>query len=340
MADQNHDGHGHHDHGSGEGHLAERQAKDALAEVAGPRLQSLVLKDGVATLVLEVHGLDRLERDRLEIGVRDALRPLAAVRETRIAMTAEKPRRRIVAVGSGKGGVGKSTLSANLAIALQRQGRKVGLVDADIYGPSQPRLMANEGKRPEAKEGKLIPVASPWGVPILSIGHLVPPGQAIAWRGPMTANAMGQLIDAEWGDADTIIVDLPPGTGDVQLTMIQRHKPVGAVIVSTPQDLALMDATRAIQMFESGDVPIIGMVENMAGYLCPHCGETSDPFGQGGCEAAAKAMGHAFLGRVPLDIAIRQDSDAGRPPAAFDGPQGEAFAAIARRVAAWLDKLP
>ena len=332
--DHDHD----HDHADqNEAQLAERQAKDPLAEVAGPRLQSLVLKDGVATLVLEVHGLDRLERDRLEIAVRDVLRPLAAVRETRIAMTAEKPRRRIVAVGSGKGGVGKSTLAANLAIALHRLGRKVGLVDADIYGPSQPRLMANEGHRPVAKDSKLIPVPSPWGVPILSIGHLVPPGQAIVWRGPMTANAMGQLVDAEWGDADIIIVDLPPGTGDVQLTMIQRHKPVGAVIVSTPQDLALMDASRAIQMFESGDVPIIGMVENMAGYLCPHCGEESDPFGQGGCEAAAKAMGHAFLGRVPLDIAIRQDSDASRPPAAFDGSQGEAFAAIARRVAAWLD---
>ena len=170
-------------------------------------------------------------------------------------------------------------------------------------------------------------------------GHLVQPGQAIAWRGPMAANAMGQLLDAEWGNADTIIVDLPPGTGDVQLTMMQKHKPTGAVIVSTPQDLALMDAARAIGMFEQGDVPIVGMVENMAGYICPHCGEESEPFGQGGAEAAAKSMGLAFLGRIPLDLTIRQDSDAGRPPAAHDGPQGEAFAAIARRVATWLDNL-
>ena len=311
--------------------------EQALAEAAGPRLQSARVSDGVATLVLEVHGLDRLERDRLEIAVRDALRPLSAVREVRVAMTADKPRRQVIAVGSGKGGVGKSTLSANLAVALMRQGRKVGLVDADIYGPSQPRLMANEGKRPEAQGNKMIPVASPWGVPLLSMGHLVQPGQAIAWRGPMAANAMGQLLDAEWGDADTIIVDLPPGTGDVQLTMMQKHKPTGAVIVSTPQDLALMDATRAIGMFEQGDVPIVGMVENMAGYICPHCGEESEPFGQGGAEAAANSMGLAFLGRIPLDLTIRQDSDAGRPPAAFDGPQGEAFAAIARRVATWLD---
>ena len=311
--------------------------EQALEEAAGARLQSTRVSDGVATLVLEVHGLDRLERDRLEIAVRDALRPLAQVREVRIAMTADKPKRQVIAVGSGKGGVGKSTLSANLAIALMRQGRKVGLVDADIYGPSQPRLMANEGKRPEARGNKLIPVESPWGVPLLSMGFLVQPGQAIAWRGPMAANAMGQLLDAEWGDADTIIVDLPPGTGDVQLTMMQKHKPTGAVIVSTPQDLALMDAARAIGMFEQGDVPIVGMVENMAGYICPHCGEESEPFGQGGAEAAAKTMGLAFLGRIALDLTIRQDSDAGRPPAAHDGPQGEAFAAIARRVATWLD---
>ena len=310
--------------------------EQALEEAAGPRLQSARVSDGVATLVLEVHGLDRLERDRLEIAVRDALRPLNAVREVRVAMTADKPKRHVIAVGSGKGGVGKSTLSANLAVALMRQGRKVGLVDADIYGPSQPRLLANEGKRPEAQGNKLVPVPSPWGVPLLSMGHLVQPGQAIAWRGPMTANAMGQLIDADWGDADTLVVDLPPGTGDVQLTMMQKHKPTGAVIVSTPQDLALMDAARAIGMFEQGDVPIIGMVENMAGYVCPHCGEESEPFGQGGAEAAARSMGLPFLGRIPLDLTIRQDSDAGRPPAAGDGPQGEAFAAIARRVATWL----
>jgi ATP-binding protein involved in chromosome partitioning len=311
--------------------------EQALEEAAGPRLQSARVSDGVATLVLEVHGLDRLERDRLEIAVRDALRPLNAVREVRVAMTADKPKRHVIAVGSGKGGVGKSTLSANLAVALMRQGRKVGLVDADIYGPSQPRLLANEGKRPEAQGNKLVPVPSPWGVPLLSMGHLVQPGQAIAWRGPMTANAMGQLIDADWGDAETLVVDLPPGTGDVQLTMMQKHKPTGAVIVSTPQDLALMDAARAIGMFEQGDVPIIGMVENMAGYVCPHCGEESEPFGQGGAEAAARSMGLPFLGRIPLDLTIRQDSDAGRPPAANDGPQGEAFARIARRVATWLD---
>lgn len=309
----------------------------ALPAEAQGRLQSLRLVDGVATLVVDVAGLDRLGRDRLEIVIKDALRGQPGVSEVRVAMTADKAQRRIVAVGSGKGGVGKSTLSANLAVALARMGRKVGLVDADIYGPSQPRLLATEDQKPIARDKQLIPVQSPWGLPLLSMGHLVAPGQAIAWRGPMAGNALGQLVDADWGDVEVLIVDLPPGTGDVQLTMLQKHKPAGAVIVSTPQDLALIDATRAIQLFDQAKVPVIGMVENMAGYACPHCGEVSDPFGQGGAEAAAKSMGHAFLGRIPLDLSIRQDSDAGRPPAAGDGVQAEAFAAIARQVAAWLD---
>ncbi len=314
--------------------------KAALPPLAQARLQSLRLTDGVVTLVLDVAGLDRIERDRLEVAAKDALRSAPSVTEVRVAMTADrapdKPRPRIIAVGSGKGGVGKSTLATNLAIGLMQLGHKVGLVDADIYGPSQPRLLGNEGLRPEARDKKLIPVPSQWGVPVLSMGHLIEAGKAIAWRGPMAGNALGQLVDAEWGDVEVLVIDLPPGTGDVQLTMLQRHKPHGAVIVSTPQDLALIDATRAMQLFETGQVPIIGLVENMAGYACPHCGEVSDPFGQGGAEAAAGALGHAFLGRIPLDLSIRVDSDAGTPPAAGEGPQAEAFAAIARRVSNWL----
>lgn len=316
--------------------LNEDALRSALEELAGARLQSLRGADGIATIVLDVGGMDRMERDRLEMAVRDAARK-AGAQDVRLAMTAEKRQRRIIAVGSGKGGVGKSTLSANLAVAMARLGRKVGLVDADIYGPSQPRLLATEGRRPEAEGNKMIPVPSPFGVPMLSMGHLVQPGQAIAWRGPMAGNALGQLIDAHWGDAEIIVVDLPPGTGDVQLTMLQKHKPAGAVIVSTPQDLALMDATRAIGLFEQGQVPLIGLVENMAGYICPHCGEESDPFGIGGAEAAAKTMNLPFLGRVPLDLTIRRDSDAGHPPAAGEGPQAEAFATIARGVLRWLD---
>lgn len=314
----------------------EADIRTAIENLAPSRMQSLKVTDGVATVVLDVAGLDRLDRDKLEIAVRDAARK-AGASEVRVAMTAEKRQRRIVAVASGKGGVGKSTVSTNLAVALARMGRKVGLVDADIYGPSQPRLLANEGKKPEAHDNKLVPVPSEWGVPLLSMGHLVKAGQAIAWRGPMAGNALGQLIDAEWGNAEILIVDMPPGTGDVQLTMLQKHKPAGAVIVSTPQDLALMDATRAIHLFEQGQIPVIGIVENMAGYVCPHCGEASDPFGSGGAEAAAKQLELDFLGRVPLDMAIRVDSDAGRPPAAGEGPQADAFRALAERVAHWLD---
>ncbi|MFM2371739.1 MAG: hypothetical protein RIS85_1461 [Pseudomonadota bacterium] len=316
--------------------IEEQALRDALNTVAADRLQSLKLADGTATIMLDVGGLDRLDRDKLEMAVRDAARK-AGVAEVRLGMTAERKARVIIAVGSGKGGVGKSTLSANLAVAMARLGRKVGLVDADIYGPSQPRLLMTEGRKPEAEGNKMHPIASPYGVPMLSMGHLVQPGQAIAWRGPMAGNALGQLIDAHWGDTEILVVDLPPGTGDVQLTMLAKHKPAGAVIVSTPQDLALMDATRAIGLFEQGQVPLIGMVENMSGYLCPHCGEESDPFGCGGAEAAAKTMGLPFLGRVPLDLSIRRDSDAGNPPAAGDSPQAEAFLSIARAVLAWLD---
>jgi len=314
----------------------EQALRDALGAVAGDRLQAVKLAGDTATVMLEVGGLERLDRDKLEMAVRDAARK-AGVADLRLGMTAERKSRVIIAVGSGKGGVGKSTLSANLAVAMHRLGRKVGLVDADIYGPSQPRLLLTEGRKPEAEDNKIHPVQSPWGIPMLSMGHLVQPGQAIAWRGPMAGNALGQLIDAHWGDTEIIVVDLPPGTGDVQLTMLSKHKPAGAVIVSTPQDLALMDATRAIGLFEQGKVPLIGMVENMAGYVCPHCGEESDPFGVGGAEAAAKTMGLPFLGRVPLDMTIRRESDAGNPPAAGDGPQAEAFLSIARGVLAWLD---
>ncbi|MGV3512145.1 MAG: Mrp/NBP35 family ATP-binding protein [Novosphingobium sp.] len=316
--------------------IDEQALRNALGEVAGDRLQTVKIAGETATVMLEVGGLERLDRDKLEMAVRDAARK-AGVADLRLGMTAERKSRVIIAVGSGKGGVGKSTLSANLAVAMHRLGRKVGLVDADIYGPSQPRLLLTEGRKPEAEDNKIHPIPSPYGVPMLSMGHLVQPGQAIAWRGPMAGNALGQLIDAHWGDTEIIVVDLPPGTGDVQLTMLSKHKPAGAVIVSTPQDLALMDATRAIGLFEQGKVPIIGMVENMAGYICPHCGEESDPFGVGGAEAAAKTMGLPFLGRVPLDMAIRRESDAGNPPAAGDSPQAEAFLSIARAVLAWLD---
>jgi ATP-binding protein involved in chromosome partitioning len=309
-----------------------------LQMASNGRTSAARLRDGVMTMVLDVSGLDAEERARLERALRAEAIGIAGVTDVRIAQTAEKAAApRLIAVGSGKGGVGKSTLAANLAVALHRLGIKVGLVDADIYGPSLPRLLSSEGVKPRAEDKKLLPIANAYGVPMLSMGHLVQPGQAIAWRGPMAGNALGQLIDADWRGIDVLIVDLPPGTGDVQLTMVQRYKPAGALIVSTPQDLALIDATRAVSLFQQMNIPLIGLVENMSGYACPHCGEVSDPFGQGGAEAAAATMGLAFLGRVPLDITVRQASDAGTPPAAGDGPEAAPFAAIAARLARWLE---
>jgi ATP-binding protein involved in chromosome partitioning len=304
----------------------------AAGRVAPPRVSG----EGVASVILDVSGLDAAARDGLEQDVRAALTAVPGIREVRVVQTAEKAERRLIAVGSGKGGVGKSTLSANLAIALKRLGLRTGLVDADIYGPSQPRLMAAEGARPTAEDKVLNPVPTKWGVPMLSMGQLVAPEKALAWRGPMASGALGQLVDARWGEADTLVVDLPPGTGDVQLSMIQKHRPTGAVIVSTPQDLALIDAARAIDLFNTAGIPILGLVENMAGYVCPHCGEVSDPFGQGGAEAEAERLGIPFLGRVPLDIAIRRASDAGEPPAAREDAAADPFLRIAERVKAGL----
>lgn len=312
---------------------------DTAAALSDGRTSGLRLRDdnGLLAVVLDVSGLAAEDRKPLEDKLRAGLLAEPGVSEVRIAMTAERKAMTIIAVGSGKGGVGKSTLAANLAVALQRRGVKVGLVDADIYGPSQPRLMDSEGVKPEARGSKLAPVPNAYGVPMLSTGQIAAPGQAIAWRGPMAGRALEQLVDASWGDIDTLVVDLPPGTGDVQLTMIQKHKPAGAVIVSTPQDLALMDATRAVSLFEQANVPIIGLVENMAGYACPHCGEVSEPFGSGGAEAAAATMGLDFLGRIPLSMGIRLASDGGVPPTAGTDPAGEPFHAIAAKVAAWLD---
>lgn len=245
--------------------------------------------------------------------------------------------RSIVAVASGKGGVGKSTVATNLALALAMQGLRVGLLDADVYGPSLPRMMAIRDK-PQTKDGKtLIPLVN-HGVKCMSIGFMVAEDTPTIWRGPMVMSALEQMLrDVEWGEIDILVVDMPPGTGDAQLTMAQRVPLTGAVIVSTPQDIALLDARKGLNMFRRVDVPVLGIVENMSFFLCPHCGERSEVFGHGGARHEAERLGLPFLGEVPLHLAIREAGDAGTPivAAAPESPQAIAFAAIADAV--WQD---
>ena len=239
---------------------------------------------------------------------------------------------RILAVASGKGGVGKSTVSSNLAVALARQGRRVGLLDADIYGPSQPRMMG-VSKRPASPDGKTIIPLQAHGVTVMSIGLMLKEDEAVVWRGPMLMGALQQLLgQVAWGELDVLVVDLPPGTGDVQLTLCQKTHVTGAIIVSTPQDVALLDARRAIDMFGKLKTPIIGLIENMSTYICPNCGHEAHIFGHGGVAAEARKMDVPFLGEIPLSLDIRLAGDGGIPILVGKGPVAEASARIAARL--------
>ena len=221
--------------------------------------------------------------------------------------------RAIIAVASGKGGVGKSTVAANLALGLVANGLKVGLLDADIYGPSMPRMLGMSG-RPLSRDGKVLVPMTNYGLKCMSMGFLVAEDTPMIWRGPMVMSALQQMLrDVEWGELDVMVVDMPPGTGDAQLTMAQQVPLAGAVIVSTPQDIALLDARKGLNMFRKVDVPVLGIVENMSYFLCPHCGERSEIFSHGGARREAEKLGAEFLGEVPLHISIRETSDAGRP---------------------------
>ncbi|MDG1744448.1 MAG: Mrp/NBP35 family ATP-binding protein [Planktomarina sp.] len=237
---------------------------------------------------------------------------------------------RVVAIASGKGGVGKSTVSSNLAVALAKQGRRVGLLDADIYGPSQPRMMG-VSKRPASPDGKVIIPLQAHGVTMMSIGLMVDPNKAVVWRGPMLMGALQQMLNqVQWGDLDVLIIDLPPGTGDVQLTLCQKTVLTGAIVVSTPQDVALLDALKALDMFATLHTPILGMIENMSQYICPNCGHEAHIFGHGGVELEAQKLGLPFLGSLPLDLGVRLAGDSGTPAAAGDGPMAQAYAELAR----------
>jgi ATP-binding protein involved in chromosome partitioning len=241
--------------------------------------------------------------------------------------------RSIVAVASGKGGVGKSTIAVNLAVALARQGLRVGLLDADIYGPSLPRMLGL-ARRPEVRRERMIPLKA-WGLLAMSIGFLVEEETPMIWRGPMVMGALEQMMgQVDWGPLDIMIVDMPPGTGDAQLTMAQRVALTGAVIVSTPQDIALTDARRGVRMFERTRVPVLGLIENMSYFCCPNCGHRAEIFGHGGARREADRQGIEFLGEIPLLLDIRTASDAGTPIVA-DAPESQAaqaFAQIAQRL--------
>jgi len=251
--------------------------------------------------------------------------------------------RNIVAVGSAKGGVGKSTVAVNLALAWVAQGARVGLLDADVYGPSQPMLLGVEGRRPETVDNKRILPVIAHGLKLMSIGLLIDPDQPAIWRGPMVTQALTQLLtETEWGELDYLVLDLPPGTGDLQLTLAQRVPVAGAVVVTTPQRIAVADARKGLKMFEKVSVPVLGVVENMSTHVCSHCGHEDALFGQGGGEALARECGTQLLGRLPLDAAIGTESDQGRPTvvAAPGSPRAQAYEQMARRVAGALALRP
>lgn len=247
--------------------------------------------------------------------------------------------RNIIAVASGKGGVGKSTVAANLALALQLEGARVGLLDADIYGPSQPRMLGVDGERPTSPDGRRMHPIDAHGLQAMSIGFLIDDDQPMIWRGPMVVQALNQLLgETAWQDLDYLIIDLPPGTGDIQLTLSQKIPVSGAVIVSTPQDIALLDARKGLQMFRKVEVPVLGIVENMALYCCPNCGHTEHVFGSGGGEKLAREHGSELLGSLPLSARIREQADGGRPTviAEPESPEAQSYRAIARLAAARL----
>jgi len=319
--------------------------------VASGMIEGLVVKDGHVGFALEVDARRGPSAEPLRKQCEDAVHALKGVLSVTAVLTAHQGRQpqaapapqpagipgveAIVAVASGKGGVGKSTVAVNLAISLARQGLRAGLLDADIYGPSVPRLLAIRDKPGQGANHKLLPIEK-YGIKTMSIGFLVDEATPMIWRGPMVQSALTQMMnDVLWAPLDVLIVDMPPGTGDAQLTMAQRVPLKGAVIVSTPQDLALIDARKAIAMFEKTQVPILGLVENMSTFLCPNCGHESHIFGHGGARETAAKMGAPFLGEIPLVGSIREMSDAGTPVTALvpGSAEAKAFDAVASEVA-------
>lgn len=287
------------------------------------------LEEGARSAAMTVEGVDAVDV-KVTSSVRTHARGAAPLQENLLPHV-----RNIIAIASGKGGVGKSTVSVNLAVAMAMEGARVGLVDLDIYGPSIPIMMGVQGQ-PRAENKKIIPLES-HGVELMSLGFLVPEGAPLIWRGPMVMGAVEQLLkDVEWGDLDYLLVDLPPGTGDAQLTLTQKVPLTGAVIVTTPQDVALLDATKGLAMFRKVNVEVLGIIENMSFFLCPGCGERSDIFSHGGGRRTSEREGVPFLGEIPINLKIREGGDGGEPLVVSDpeGPLAGKFRDIARSLAA------
>jgi ATP-binding protein involved in chromosome partitioning len=293
-------------------------------------------------------------REALAEQLRTALTSLPGIAEARVVVTTRIEShavrrnlqpvgsiRNILAVASGKGGVGKSTVAANLALALAWDGARVGLLDADIYGPSQPRMMGLAGQRPTSREGRILIPVEAYGVKVMSIGFLIDEEQPMVWRGPMVTQALTQLIgDTDWGELDYLVVDMPPGTGDIQLTLSQRVPVSGAVIVTTPQDIALIDARKGLRMFQKVEVPVLGVVENMSTHICSQCGHEEHVFGAGGGQRMAERYDVPLLAELPLDARIREQADGGGPTvvAEPESALGQAFIDMARRITARLTR--
>jgi ATP-binding protein involved in chromosome partitioning len=347
--------------------VSEREVLDALRGVADPdkgadivslgMVSGVVIRDGNVAFAIEVEPERGPRLEPLRKAAEKAVEALPNVLSVSAVLTGEAvPRARaaphpaaggrtqrgavpgvraIVAVASGKGGVGKSTVAANLALGLKANGLRVGVLDADIYGPSMPRMLGISNQRPQSRDGKMLQPLESYGLRVMSMGFLVPEDTPMIWRGPMVMSALQQMLrEVDWGELDMLIVDMPPGTGDAQLTMAQQVPLAGAVIVSTPQDIALLDARKGLNMFQKVDVPVLGIVENMSYFLCPHCGGRSEIFAHGGARREAERLGAEFLGEVPLDVEIRETSDGGTPitVSAPDNPHALVFRAMAARI--------
>jgi ATP-binding protein involved in chromosome partitioning len=338
--------------------VSESDVLKSLSEVKDPELgrdlvslnmiKNVVIDGPSVSLTLELTTPACPMRSQMKQAVEEAVHSIPGVEQVivtlgaRVRQGAGRPEKRripgvknVVAVASGKGGVGKSTVAVNLAVALAQTGASVGLLDADIYGPSIPIMMGLSG-RPESNGEKLLPLER-YGVRMISIGFLLPSESAVIWRGPMVMKAVEQLLyDVEWGEIDYLIVDLPPGTGDAQLTLAQQVPVTGAVIVTTPQNVALADAVKGVNMFKEVGVPILGIIENMSYFVCPHCQGRTELFSHGGGAETAERLGVRFLGEIPLDAEVRKAGDEGSPivQSRYDSPQASAFRDLAEKVAA------